>query len=312
MITLQKPKKAMIFSFYQAFKIGMVTALSVINIITYIESAASQTGHHSSPSSTTTQDEPPSLNRSTARDNPILKTPPQGQDEIIEEIEHFEVPTHTPKEREVEQLVNQGLEKLNDKDYQGALADFDKVLVMNPEHETTYRLRGELLRQMKDYKAAVKDYTQAIKLNPSYWSNYVNRGEIYEIVGNYHQAMGDYSKAIELYPEDGVGYAHRGAVQARLGNYEVALKDFENAIRFNPDRAEAYFNRGNLYVKLGNIEKYRGYSQESVTQYEKAIADYQQAAKLFSDQGYVAQLQEAKELSQALKQRLVPTRAIKQ
>ena len=302
----------MISSSYQALKIGIVTALSAINIVTYSESAASQAGHHSSPSSTTTQDEHSSPNRTTTREsNPILKTPPQGEDEITEEIEHFEVPTHTPKEREVEQLVNQGMEKLNDKNYQGALEDFDKVLVMNPEHETTYRLRGELLRQMKDYKAAVKDYTQAIKLNPSYWSNYVNRGEIYEIVGNYHQAMGDYGKAIELYPEDGVGYAHRGAVQARLGNYEVAMKDFENAIRFNADRAEAYLNRGNLYVKLGNIERYRGYSQESIILHEKAIADYQQAAKLFSEQGYVAQLQEARKLSQALKQRLVSTRAIK-
>ncbi len=294
---------------YQALKIGIVTALSAINIVTYSESASSQAGHHSSPSSTTTQDEQPSPSRTTTRNNPILKTPPQGQDEITEEIEHFEVPTHTPKEREVEQLVNQGLEKLTKKNYQGALEDFNKVLVMNSEHETTYRLRGELLRQMKDYKAAVKDYTQAIKLNPSYWSNYVNRGEIYEIVGNYHQAMGDYGKAIELYPEDGVGYTHRGVVQARLGNYEAAMKDFKNAIDFNPDRAEAYLNRGNLYVKLGNIERYRGYSQESIMLYEKAIADYQQAAKLFSEQGYVAQLAEVTKLSQALKQRLVPTRA---
>lgn len=59
-------------------------------------------------------------------------------------------------------MLNQGLEKLTKKNYQAALQDFNKVLVMNSEHETTYRLRGELLRQLKDYKAAVKDYTQAI------------------------------------------------------------------------------------------------------------------------------------------------------
>jgi len=54
---LQEHKKSMISSSYQALKIGIVTALSAINIVTYSESAASQAGHHSSPSSTTTQDE---------------------------------------------------------------------------------------------------------------------------------------------------------------------------------------------------------------------------------------------------------------
>lgn len=34
---------------------------------------------------------------------------------------------------------------------------------MNPNHETAYRMRGDLLRQMGDNRKAIDDYTQAIK-----------------------------------------------------------------------------------------------------------------------------------------------------
>lgn len=321
MIALKKSSnKAMLSFLHQGINISIVAALSMVNIVIHLEPVASQDSHHSAPDSTNTQDHHSSPTTSDRKQdasprtirkqyNPSLNPPLQQVDITEEEIDHFDVPTLTSREREVEQVLNQGLEKLSKKDYQGALQDFNKVLLMDVEHERTYRLRGDLHRQMKDYKAAVKDYTQAIKLNPSYWSNYVNRGEVYEIVGNYHPAIGDYSKAIELYPEDGVGYSHRGAVQARLGNYEVAMKDFENAIAINPARAEAFLNRGNLYVKLGNIAKYGGDARESAMLYEKAIVDYQQAAKLFSEQGYVAELAEARKLSQAVKQRLIPTQA---
>lgn len=212
---------------------------------------------------------------------------PQVQTEITEQpIGHFSIPTLTNREREIEQVLNQGLEKLDNEDYEAALQDFNQVLLMDADHERTYRWRGDLLRQMQDYKGAVKDYAEAIRLNPLYWSNYINRGEVYQIVGNYHHAIEDYTKAIELFPEDGVGYAHRGAVAAKLGHHREAIADLNQAIALNPEQAEAFLARGNLYAKLGHIKKYDKKHQAATKLYQKAIADYQQAAKLFADQGY--------------------------
>lgn len=73
------------------------------------------------------------------------------------------------------------------------------------------------------------------------------------------------------------------------------------AIEINPGSADAYLNRGNLYVKLGDES-----NNQDVALYKKATTDYQQAVKLFSEQGNKADSQLAMNIMQSLKQRFVP------
>jgi tetratricopeptide (TPR) repeat protein len=47
------------------------------------------------------------------------------------------------------------------KDYQGALNDFDKVDVLEPNNAFTLRSRGNVKRMLKDYQAALNDFDKA-------------------------------------------------------------------------------------------------------------------------------------------------------
>lgn len=268
-------------------KIGIVAVLVGITITTYSENAVSQADHHSAPRSTNSQQQ-----RS-----------PITEDEYIE---HFRVPTLTTKEFVVERLLNEGLEQLGEKKYQEALQNFDQALAMNSRHERAYRMRGDLLRQLGEDHKAIDDYSQAIKHNPYFSTTYINRGEAYEAVGNYQKAIADYSKAIELYPEDGFGYSHRGAVYTKLEENQKAIADLNKAVEFNPDRPEAYLYRGNFYRNLASSKKASSNSEQTASLYQKATADYQQAARLFSEQGSKAEVEEVITILQALKQDLVP------
>ena len=50
----------------------------------------------------------------------------------------------------------------------------------------------------RDYNQAIADYDKAIKLYPSYALAYLNRGNAYEAQGDHSRAIADYNEAIKL------------------------------------------------------------------------------------------------------------------
>ncbi|MBN3035320.1 MAG: tetratricopeptide repeat protein [Bacteroidales bacterium] len=84
--------------------------------------------------------------------------------------------------------------KLNDPD--GALADYNAAIEMNPELAEPYNNRG-LIREirMKDFQGALEDYSAAIRLNPSYSDAWHNRGMCYLGLGRLEEACADWNTA---------------------------------------------------------------------------------------------------------------------
>ncbi|WP_009631679.1 tetratricopeptide repeat protein [Synechocystis sp. PCC 7509] len=213
--------------------------------------------------------------------------------------EHHSVPSpsETSAERESSRLteshVNEGLTKLHQKNYSGAIESFGKAVEIQPSHYLAFTYRADIHRLLKNYQAAIDDYTKAIEFNPAHSYLRNSRGVSYAALGDYQNAIEDYTQAISIYPEEGAGYRHRGAAYYQLGENEKAMADLNSAISRNQKDAEAYTIRGEIYTNLKNPDL--------------AIADYQQAAKLFLTQsnreGYTKAINLAKSLQQ---QSIVP------
>ncbi len=272
--------------------LGIVAVLSGLAFIfhtTFMEAHE----EHSAPSSTTINHDSTPENtkkKPTVQDHHSTPRDPNKKP-LVEEL--------TPKERAVERFLNQGLEKLDRQNYQEALKDFNQALALDPSHENTRISRGDLLLQKREYQKAIADYTEAIEQNPTFAYTYLSRGQAYEALGKYQEAIADYTQALEIYPEDGFGYSHRGAVYAQIGEHQKAMADLNKAIELNPGRADAYLNRGKLHAKLGLQTSNN--PQAAAAFNKEAASDYQQAAKLFSEQGKTAEFQKAMKLMKALK-----------
>jgi serine/threonine protein kinase len=161
--------------------------------------------------------------------------------------------------------------KLNDT--QGALADYNKAIELDPKYVDAYDSRGSLkLDKLNDTQGALADYNKAIELNDRYTFAYYNRGRLkVEKLNDPNGALADYNKAIELNPQYTDAYNGRGNLKAdNLGDHPGALADYNKALTINPKYAYGYNGRGNLKKKLND--------------FKGALADYNKA--ISSDPSY--------------------------
>jgi len=169
-----------------------------------------------------------------------------------------------------EAYYSRGNSKFNLKDYQGAMQDANKAIELDPNSSEAYLNRGRVYIGLNDYQKAMEANNQAIKLNPKNANAYSNRGLSKYNLGDNQGAISDYNQAIKLNPDLVQAYNNRGIAKNDLKDYQGAIADYEQAIKLKPDYVDAYNNRG--AIKNNNLKDYQG-----------AITDYNQAIKLKSD-----------------------------
>jgi tetratricopeptide (TPR) repeat protein len=84
------------------------------------------------------------------------------------------------------------------KQYEAALADFDRAIALDPKLAKAYANRAEVHRMLGHYDQVIADTTQAIRLDPSFNAFYTVRALAYEQQGNLAGARADYDKALAI------------------------------------------------------------------------------------------------------------------
>lgn len=118
----------------------------------------------------------------------------------------------------------------------GALSDFDKAILINPEKENYYLFRGTLKYRMKDFKGALSDFDNAIK----FWDNYYIarswRSMLRVELNDFEGAMEDYNRTRfseddELDPDMAWRFRYRGIAKYNTKDTIGACHDWEIAAK---------------------------------------------------------------------------------
>ena len=112
-----------------------------------------------------------------------------------------------------------------------------------------------LISIKKNYELAIKDFDKAIILSPDDASLYIARGVAHIKKHEYEFAASDFSKAIELNPNHADAYNGRGFTHYRSGDFGSAIADYNQATHLNPDLSEAYCTRGEAWLHLSEWDK---------------------------------------------------------
>ena len=163
-------------------------------------------------------------------------------------------------------LLLEGIEKIENTDYSGALDDINDFLKQYPTNWEAYYHRGVSKNNLSNYEGAKSDFSKSIELNPNLWAPSFNgRGFSKQMLGDHNGAISDFTKSIELDPGRSYPYGARAYSKGDLGKYIEAIDDLDLAVERNS---------GDSY--LYNL---RGYYKELLNDLEGAIIDHTAAIK---------------------------------
>jgi tetratricopeptide (TPR) repeat protein len=161
---------------------------------------------------------------------------------------------------------NRGLTKQAKGDLDAAIVDFNRAIQLNPKDAIAYSNRGNAKRDKGDLDGAILDYNHAIRVDPKYTYAYYDRGLAKKQKNDLDGAIADYNRVIELDPKFAKAYCDRGVAKRRKGDLDGAISDYDRTVKLDPKYAIAYFNRGNARDDKGDTEG--------------AIADYNRVIEL--------------------------------
>ncbi|HEX5136978.1 MAG TPA: tetratricopeptide repeat protein [Planctomycetota bacterium] len=118
--------------------------------------------------------------------------------------------------------------KMQAKDYEGALAAYDKAIAEAPDDPRGHAGRAGALSALKRPDDALKSITRAIELKPD-GRYYRHRAYIHLVREDEAAAISDYTRGIEVAPEMGGLYRGRADVLYGQHDYAGAANDYQKA-----------------------------------------------------------------------------------
>lgn len=152
------------------------------------------------------------------------------------------------------------LDKLDDSiaDYEKAYQLYpllDKMLIESLKICEGYNNRGLNRLEQKEYQKAIVDFNTAIEWNSIFYEPYMNRGIVFRNMGLYQSAIADFNQVIGLDSTNLKGYLNRALTFERIGDDEKAEQDLLYTITLNPNTKQAYQNLGEIYYRQRQFDK---------------------------------------------------------
>lgn len=145
--------------------------------------------------------------------------------------------------------------------YDEALGEFNKTIVMAPKHANSYIGRGYTYSKLREYEKAIDDLKVVLQMRPDNLFVDFRFSQLYSWKKkDYEERVEKYSKSINEYPDRAVSYIYRGCAYYQLGHfnssfYEQALADLNTALCLNPKSSMAYTYRGSVFIETQQIDK---------------------------------------------------------
>lgn len=157
------------------------------------------------------------------------------------------------------------------------IAEYSKMIEANPLNGAAYFGRGRAI-WTTDLERAVQDLNRAIEINPSYFQSYISLGILYCAVKKSDEAIHVFGRALEV-----AEHERRDAGYRRISYIRNAHVNRGAAYHQKRDfeRALADYNQA---IKLGPTDDAgysgRGSVYANLNDFERAIADYSKAIEL--------------------------------
>ena len=159
-------------------------------------------------------------------------------------------------QRDVSAYITQGSRHWLRKEYDEALAAFDKALALDPGNVHAWNNKGSTLNSLKRYDEALAALDKAVELDPDYTAAWDTKGSALNGLERSDEALAAYDKALALNPDYAAAWRNKGDTYSRLGDRDQALDHLRKAVELDPTMASVAVERG-LYEALWEDEVFK-------------------------------------------------------
>jgi tetratricopeptide (TPR) repeat protein len=198
------------------------------------------------------------------------------------------------------QLFADGLNLIQNKEFEQAEKKFLKSLELIPDRESVLNNLSSAQIKLEKYKDAKKSAARVIELNKNNAVAWMNLGVIEQELNNFEISINCFNKAIEIDPLYFHAYNNKGILLCEFGKYQEAIINFDKSLELQPDLLEAALNKADAFKELKNFNEAlkcidtalkiknlapetwakKGDILHNMKRYDEAIQAYDQAIKL--------------------------------
>lgn len=194
-------------------------------------------------------------------------------------IEYYTIANNKNMSEKVYQKISNCHYRLGN--YEEALANINQALNMDSTDVNFMAQKANIYYENGDAKAAVAEWDKVLAMQPEYGFGYYRRGWFKELSGDLEGGLEDLSMAIVLEPEEPYFYETRGDLYVKLGKRDLAEADFKKVIEIE-DTPEKYECIQYAYQGLGQYDKAREAMDMIIARDTTDYGNYYDAACLYS------------------------------
>jgi peptidoglycan/LPS O-acetylase OafA/YrhL len=151
-----------------------------------------------------------------------------------------------------------GLEKHAKGNVDGALAEYDAALKLQPGHVEARYHRALMRLQKGNLEGAIADLDGVLAIDPGHARASANRANLYfsdglrkHVEAKVDAAIADYTAVVKLQPQHAGAYYHRALMRMQKSDLEGALADLDRVLQINPGNVDALLTRSQIKAGQG-------------------------------------------------------------
>ena len=154
-----------------------------------------------------------------------------------------------------EKYLTKGNEYLNDNKFDKAKIEFKNVLQIDPKSVAGHFNMANLNEKIKQFRSALAGYNKVIELQPDHKEALASVARLYFWGNDNDQAMEYAEKALKLDPQYSEALVVQASIYVRRSNIDLALKTVRSALEVDPDHVASLALLSRIYLTKEQPEK---------------------------------------------------------
>jgi len=159
---------------------------------------------------------------------------------------------------DIDSILEKGEEKNSLGNYMEAIANFDKVLEIEPNNIQALNSKGIALNNLKMYEEAKNHFDMVLEIEPDNETSLYQKGRSEYLMGHFEEAVFYFEKVIQINSTFSMAYSNLGISLAMTGNLDEAEEKLLKALELDPNNEYAAPSLLNLRI-IGSSIIYEGF-----------------------------------------------------